>query len=495
MATLEAARAHLPAPDAAQLRVLTCGSVDDGKSTLLGRLLFDTQSVADDQLEALERESRRWGTQGERPDYALLLDGLSAEREQGITIDVAYRYFSSKRRSFIVADTPGHEQYTRNMATGASQADLAIILVDARKGVLAQTRRHAFIVATLGVRHAVLAINKMDLADFSQARFDEIVAEFADAAALLDFASIVPIPLVARDGDNLVRRSERMNWFDGPTLLDHLETVDVAPPAGDAGLVLPVQLVLRPDADFRGYAGTVAQGSVRVGDAVVALPSGRSSTVARVIAGGTDRSVAHAGEAVTLALATEIDVARGDVLATADDTLAPATRLEATLLWMADDALSLARDYALLLGPAQAGARIEAVRHAIDMATYRERAADTLALNEIGVVGIVLDRPVMAAPYRRNRAMGAFILVDRATNQTMALGVVERVGPDRAGAERVEQERAPVGFGSVKRAVLAGVALGALTAGLSGDLALAAGIGVANMVVSALLDRVVAPLR
>ena len=499
MATLEAARAHLPpVQDAAQLRVLTCGSVDDGKSTLLGRLLYDTHSVADDQLASLERESKRWGTQGERPDYALLLDGLSAEREQGITIDVAYRYFSSKRRSFIVADTPGHEQYTRNMATGASQADLAIILIDARKGVLAQTRRHAFIVATLGVRHAVLAVNKMDLADFSQERFDEIVREFGRAAAVLGFASIVPIPLVARDGDNVAIRSDRMPWFNGPTLLEHIESVDVAPPVGADGLVLPVQLVLRPNADFRGYAGTVAQGSVRVGDPVVVLPSGRTSTVARVIAAGADHDVAHAGEAVTLALASEIDIARGDVLAAPHTAPAPTAKFEATLLWMADDALSSIRDYALVLGPAQAGARIAAIRHAVDVDTYAERPATTLGLNEIGVVSIALDRALVAAPYRQNRDLGAFILVDRTTNQTVALGVVDMV---EAAVDHVDAETENVGSprhrlgATAKRAVLAGFVLGALTSAVSSDPALGAGIGLANMFLSAFLDRVVAPAK
>ena len=368
-------------------------------------LLFDTHSIADDQLSALDRESRRWGTQGEKLDYALLLDGLSAEREQGITIDVAYRYFSTQRRSFIVADTPGHEQYTRNMATGASQADLAIILIDARKGVLAQTRRHAFIVATLGVRHAVLAINKMDLVDFAQERFDAIVREFGKAASVLGFASIVAIPMAARDGDNVAVRSERMGWYTGPTLLEHIETIDVTPPAGADGLVLPVQLVLRPNADFRGYAGTLAQGSVRVGDKVIALPSGRKSTVARVIASGVDRGSARAGEAVTLALSSEIDVARGDVLAAVTVASRPTRRLEATLLWMDDDSLSPTRDYALLLGPASAGARVSTVRHAIDVETYREREASTLWLNEIGAVSITLDRAVVATPYRENRAL------------------------------------------------------------------------------------------
>ena len=494
MATLKAARAHLtasnPVQDSAQLRVLTCGSVDDGKSTLLGRLLFDTHSIADDQLSALDRESKRWGTQGEAADYALLLDGLSAEREQGITIDVAYRYFSTKRRSFIVADTPGHEQYTRNMATGASQADLAIILVDARKGILAQTKRHAFIVATLGVRHAVLAVNKMDLADFSQARFDEIVSEFGKVAVTLGFRTVVPIPLVARDGDNLATRSTRMPWYDGPTLLEHIETVDVTPPAGPEGFILPVQLVLRPDSDFRGYAGTVAQGSVQVGNTVVALPSGGKSTVARVIASGTDQGTARAGEAVTIALSNEIDVARGDILATVADAPRPTTRLEATLLWMDDDALSPTRDYALLLGPASAGARVSTVKHAIDVETYREREASTLWLNELGAVSIEVDRALMATPYRENRALGAFILVDRASNRTVALGVVDSIGAE-------ESTKAPTrrfAGRAVAHATLSALTLGSIVLMMSGDAAVAVGVAGANVVVSALLNRVV-PLR
>ena len=492
MATLKAARAHLtasaPVQDSAQLRVLTCGSVDDGKSTLLGRLLFDTHSIADDQLSALDRESKRWGTQGEAADYALLLDGLSAEREQGITIDVAYRYFSTKRRSFIVADTPGHEQYTRNMATGASQADLAIILVDARKGILAQTRRHAFIVATLGVRHAVLAVNKMDLADFAQARFDEIVSEFNKAAATLGFQTVVPIPLVARDGDNLATRSTRMPWYDGPTLLEHIETVDATPPDGPEGFILPVQLVLRPDSDFRGYAGTIAQGSVQVGDAVVALPSGGKSTVARVIASGTDQGTARAGEAVTIALSSEIDIARGDILATVANAPRPTTRLEATLLWMDDDALSPTRDYALLLGPASAGARVSTVKHAIDVETYRERDASTLWLNELGAVSIEVDRALMATPYRDNRALGAFILVDRASNRTVALGVVDDVGAE----ERTQAPARRIGGRAVAHATLSALTLGSVALMMSGDAAVALGVAGANVVVSALLNRVVA---
>ena len=490
MATLEAARTEIPlAPnkDAPQLRVLTCGSVDDGKSTLLGRLLFDAQAVLDDQLSALDHDSRRWGTSGAARDYALLLDGLSAEREQGITIDVAYRYFSTQRRSFIVADTPGHEQYTSNMATGASQADLAIILIDARRGVLAQTRRHAYIAATLGIRHAVLAINKMDLVGFADDRYQAIVDAFRDVAAPLGFVSIVPVPLCARDGDNVVQRSTRMPWYDGPTLLDHLETVDTSAATATEAVLLPVQLVLRPDADFRGYAGTIAGGRLEVGDPVVVLPGGRFSTVARIIGADGERSSADSGEAVTLTLATEIDVIRGDVLAAAGDAPGATTHLDATLLWMADAALVPARDYLLQLGPATAGARI-AVRYSVDVERYARRKATTLGMNEIGAVEITLDRALLALPYGRSRALGAFILVDRTTNQTVALGVVDR-------AAAVTRRPWPRVHRSIARALLGGGVMAVLAGALSRDLVLASGLGLADMLLYPVLNWVVRQSR
>ena len=484
MATLEAARAQiLPASEAPQLRVLTCGSVDDGKSTLLGRLLFDTHAVLEDQLAALDAESRRWGTLGAGRDYALLLDGLSAEREQGITIDVAYRYFATDRRSFILIDTPGHEQYTRNMATGASQADLAIILIDARKGVLPQTRRHAFIAATLGIRHAVLAVNKMDLAGFAEARFREIADAFASAVAGLGFASVVPIPISARDGDNVAQRSPRMAWHRGPTLLEHLETIDASPADAGAPFRLPVQLVQRPDADFRGYAGTIAAGVVRPGDRIVALPSGRGAAIARIVTADGDRTEASSGEAVTLTLDREIDIARGDVIAALDDAPVPTQHLAATLLWMADESLLTGRDYTLHLGPATANARIERIRHAVDVETYAPRPATWLALNELGAVEIRLDQPIVASPYAQARALGAFILVDRVRNQTVALGVVDSVPEKGVAAAR-----------PARRARLLASALGgggiALLAGLlEHDLALAATLGIANVLIIAAIGR------
>ncbi len=495
MATLEAARKQI-APvsfdDAPQLRVLTCGSVDDGKSTLLGRLLFDIHAVLEDQLQALDSESRRWGTQGAGRDYALLLDGLSAEREQGITIDVAYRYFSTRRRSFIMADTPGHEQYTRNMATGASQADLAIILIDARRGVLPQTRRHAFIAATLGVRHAVLAINKMDLAGFSEARFDEIVAQFASAAQALGLRSVVAVPLCARDGDNVATRSDRMGWYAGPTLLEHLETVDVAADAQDiSGFRLPVQLVARPDAEFRGYAGTIAGGAVRPGDEIVALPSAKRARIARIVTADGDRPEAGEGDAVTLTLDREIDIARGDVLAAAASAPEPVAKLTATLLWMADESLLIGRDYALHLGPATASARIESIHHAVDVETYAPRPATWLALNELGSVTIALDRKLVAAPYRDVRALGAFILVDRVTRQTVALGVVDAL-PLAATAPTATSVRPTQILRPARWALplAAGAAMAALAGLLTHDPATTATLGLANVLVFAVARRI-----
>jgi bifunctional enzyme CysN/CysC len=465
--------------DTLQLRVLTCGSVDDGKSTLLGRLLFDSHAVMDDQLTALDQESRRWGTHGQNRDFALLLDGLGAEREQGITIDVAYRYFSTKRRSFIIADTPGHEQYTRNMATGASTAELAIILIDARHGVLPQTRRHAFIVAALGIRHAVLAINKMDLVGFSQAIWQRIADEFVAAARPLGFQSIVPIPISARDGDNVVVRSARMPWFDGQPLLEHLETVDVSQPETEQGFAMPLQLVLRPDAEFRGYAGTIASGTVRVGQEVVALPSGQSAAVARIVTADGDRAAAEAGEAVTLTLSRAIDLARGDVLAAADHAPAPSTSIEAELLWMTQEPLVAGRELAIQLGTALANTRVVAIRHAIDIQTYAKRKPSSLKLNEIGLVELALDKPLVARPYVEDRTLGALILVDRITRQTVGMATVQAT----RGRTKWRPSR------QLAMHVVDGVVIGAITGALSGSLALAALIGVVEMLLRPTLDH------
>jgi sulfate adenylyltransferase large subunit len=407
------------------LRFITCGSVDDGKSTLIGRMLYEAGAVFEDQLSALDSDSRKFGTQGAAPDFALLVDGLSAEREQGITIDVAYRYFATDKRSFIVADTPGHEQYTRNMATGASTADLAIILIDARKGLLPQTRRHSFIVSLVGVRHVVVAINKMDLVGYDEAVFDRIAAQYREAVKGLGFASIQIIPVSARDGENVMRPSAAMPWHDGPALLPLLEAIVVAPASRDeAGFVLPVQWVNRPDLDFRGYAGTLARGRVRVGDAVTALPSGRGSTIARLIAASGDASNAAAGQAVTLTLDDDIDVSRGDVLVAAAEPLPVRREFKARLLWTGERAMLEGGQFALKLGTQAVNATIETLHHSIDIEGFKPVPAQSLRMNGIGLVSLRFDRPLVALPYDDSRELGGFILVDRISNETVAFGFV-----------------------------------------------------------------------
>jgi len=408
------------------LRFFTCGSVDDGKSTLIGRLLYDTGSVFDDQLEALERDSGKFGTQGDKLDFALLLDGLSAEREQGITIDVAYRYFSSKTRAFIVADTPGHEQYTRNMATGASTAEVAIILIDARKGILPQTRRHSYIVSMLGVRDIALAVNKMDLVDFSREAFDRIGADYRAAVATLGFASITAIPLSARDGDNVTTRSPRSRWYEGPTLLGYLETVE--PAAADRSsepFAMPVQWVNRPNLDFRGYAGTIASGVMRPGDEIIALPGARRSKITRIVTADGDLDEAKAGQSVTITLADEIDISRGDVLATSSHRLSPRRSLTARVLWMIDEPLAIGRDYIIQHATTSANARVSELRYAIDVEGFAPRPAETLSMNQIGLVSLTSDKPLIIARDAGDRELGVFILIDRLTNQTAGLGVID----------------------------------------------------------------------
>ena len=407
------------------LRFFTCGSVDDGKSTLIGRMLYDTNSVFEDQLEALERDSKKFGTQGANLDFALLLDGLSAEREQGITIDVAYRYFGSNKRAFIVADTPGHEQYTRNMATGASTAELAIILIDARKGILPQTRRHSFIVSMLGVRDIVLAVNKMDLVGFDEDVFNAIVESYRELTAGLGFAHVVAIPLSARDGDNIATHSQRTPWYRGPSLLAHLETVEPVPASAETAFAMPVQWVNRPDLDFRGYAGTIASGAIKRGDEIMALPGARRSKVARIIGPDGERDQAIAGEAVTLTLTDEIDVSRGDVLASTPHHLKPRRTMDARLLWMIDAPLAPGRDYIIQLATGTANARIAALHHQIDVESFQPRHAQVLTMNQIGFVSLACDKALVMADYRQDRDLGAFILIDRLTNQTAALGVIE----------------------------------------------------------------------
>jgi len=407
------------------LRFITCGSVDDGKSTLIGRLLYESKRLFDDQLAALEADSRRHGTQGERIDYALLLDGLAAEREQGITIDVAYRYFDTDRRKYIVADCPGHEQYTRNMATGASTADLAVVLVDARKGLLQQTRRHCYIISLLGIGQVVLAVNKMDLVGYDAAVFERIAAEYAALAAQMGIAHVQAIPLSALEGQNLSTRSALMPWYDGPTLIEHLDTVAIAGHDGGGGLRLPVQWVNRPHQDFRGFAGTLAAGQVRAGDAVVVLPSARRSTVREVLGPDGPLDVARAGQAVTLVLADEIDVSRGDVIAAAGDPPEVADQFAAHVLWMDDAALLPGRPYWLQIGSRRVAASVSEIKHRIDVNTQDKLAAKRLELNEVGYCNLSLDEPIAFEPYARNRALGGFILIDRQSNATVAAGTLD----------------------------------------------------------------------
>ena len=407
------------------LRFITCGSVDDGKSTLIGRLLYDSKTIFEDQLSQLEADSKRLGTQGQNIDFALLVDGLAAEREQGITIDVAYRFFATDKRKFIVADTPGHEQYTRNMVTGASTADLAVILIDARKGVLTQTRRHSFLAHLIGIRHIVLAVNKMDLVDHDQSRFDAIVADyraFADSIGIADFTAI---PLSGLTGANITARSEAMPWYDGPALLPHLETVPVeADRATGAPFRLPVQWVNRPDLDFRGFAGTIASGRIRAGDPVRIVPSGRTTTVARIVTFDGDRAEATAGEAVTLVLADEVDCSRGDVIAAADAPPEAANQFEATLVWLADTALVPGRGYWLKLGTRTVGATVQPPAYVVDVNTQAHLSAKTLELNDIGVAEVFTDAPLVFQPYADSHELGGFILIDRETNATVAAGLI-----------------------------------------------------------------------
>ncbi|MEQ7873607.1 adenylyl-sulfate kinase [Sphingomonas sp. ASV193] len=411
------------------LRFLTCGSVDDGKSTLLGRLLFDLGQVPDDQLAALERDSARHGTRGSATDYALLVDGLSAEREQGITIDVAYRYFASAKRHFIAADCPGHEQYTRNMVTGASTADAAVVLVDARKGVLEQTRRHSFVCALMGIRHVAVAVTKMDLADWDEAAFRAIEADYAELAGKLGIERWTAIPLSGVSGDNVVARGGTAGWYEGPTLLDWLEAVRIEDGLAALPLRFPVQLVQRPDVDFRGYAGTIAQGSVAPGDPVRLLPSGRTTSIARVIGADGERGHAEAGEAVTLTLADEVDCARGDVVASAKDAPEVADQHEAMLVWLAEEPMLPGRQYALKLATQNAVATLAEPKHKVAIATFEELAARTLEMNEIGPVVVTTDREIVAEPYAAaggpvRKTMGGFILIDRDSGATVAAGMI-----------------------------------------------------------------------
>ncbi|HEV7447619.1 MAG TPA: sulfate adenylyltransferase subunit CysN [Steroidobacteraceae bacterium] len=412
------------ASDASPLRFLTCGSVDDGKSTLIGRLLYDSKLIMEDQLVALQRDSRKHGTTGDDMDLALLVDGLEAEREQGITIDVAYRFFATPRRSFIVADTPGHEQYTRNMATGASNSDAAVILIDARKGVLTQTRRHSYICSLLGIRHVIVAVNKIDLVDFSGERFHHIVGDYLGFAQALGFTSIATIPVSARFGDNVTQKSGHMCWYDGPTLLEHLESLDVEQGLDDKAFRFPVQWVNRPNLDFRGFSGTLVSGTVKPGDRVVVAASGKESTIARIVTADGDLPEARAGDAVTLTFADEIDVARGDVIAHADSRPDVVDQFAAHVLWMAEDEMLPGRSYLMRIGTKYVPARITSLKHKVDINSLDHIAAKTLGLNEIGLCNLSASAPVAFDPYSDNRATGAFILVDRFTNATAGAGMI-----------------------------------------------------------------------
>ena len=427
MAATELERDHFIAAQSEKqlLRFITCGSVDDGKSTLIGRLLYESCALFEDQLATLVSDSRRVGTQGENLDFALLLDGLSAEREQGITIDVAYRYFSTERRKFIVADTPGHEQYTRNMVTGASTADAAVILIDARRGVLPQTHRHSTIASLLGIRHVVVAVNKMDLIDDAEYTFLAIESEFREFAKQLDFDDIDFIPLSALRGDNVAAKSSTMPWYHGPTLLEFLENVPIDEQRRiDEPLRMPVQWVNRPDQSFRGYAGTLASGAVRVGQRVRVQPSARESSVARIVTFDGDMEAAIAGQSITLTLADEIDVSRGDIISAANDPAEVADQFDATLVWMDANALLPGRPYLMKIGSATINANVGELKYKLQVDTLEHLAAKTLELNEIGSVNLSLDQPIAFDAYARNRETGGFILIDRISNATVAAGML-----------------------------------------------------------------------
>jgi bifunctional enzyme CysN/CysC len=411
------------------LRFITCGSVDDGKSTLIGRLLYDSKMIFEDQLAALENDSKKVGTQGQEIDFALLVDGLAAEREQGITIDVAYRFFATEKRKFIVADCPGHEQYTRNMVTGASTADCAAILIDARKGVLVQTKRHSFLCHQLGIKNLVLAVNKMDLIDYDQARFDAIVADYAAFAKSIGIETFTAIPMSGLAGDNITTRSDNTGWYDGPVLIDHLETIEVNNTANQAKpFRMPVQWVNRPNLDFRGFSGQIATGTVKPGDELRSLPSGKTSTVKSIVTMDGDLDEAVAGQSVTITLADEIDCSRGDVLAAADSPPEVADQFETTIVWMDDEPLVVGRAYWLKLGSQMVSATVAEPKFEIDVnnpsGSGSHLASQTLHLNQIGVCEITTDKRIVFDPYTDNRALGGFILIDKITHHTVGAGML-----------------------------------------------------------------------
>jgi bifunctional enzyme CysN/CysC len=407
------------------LRFITCGSVDDGKSTLIGRLLYDSKMIFEDQLAALEADSARIGTQGQNLDFALLVDGLAAEREQGITIDVAYRFFATEKRKFIVADTPGHEQYTRNMVTGASTAELAVILVDARLGVLTQTRRHSYLVHLLGIRNIVLAVNKLDLVNYDETRFNEIVGEYREFATRIGIGEFTAIPISGLQGDNITSRSERTPWYRGPSLIEHLETVPLAVDADQARpFRMPVQWVNRPNQEFRGYAGLIAAGRIHPGDAVRVLPAGTTTTISRIVTMDGEPAEAVAGQSITLCFSSEVDCSRGCVISEASDPPESADQFEATIVWMADEEMLPGRTYWLKLGTQTVTAQVQAPKYQVNVNTLEHLAARTLELNAIGVANISTDQPLVFEPYELSRDLGGFILIDKLSNATVAAGLL-----------------------------------------------------------------------
>ena len=407
------------------LRFITCGSVDDGKSTLIGRLLYDSKMIFEDQLEALEADSKKVGTQGQNIDFALLVDGLAAEREQGITIDVAYRFFSTEKRKFIVADTPGHEQYTRNMITGASTADLAVVLIDARKGVLTQTRRHSYLANLIGVRNFALAVNKMDLIGYDQAKYEGIVRDYRAFAESIGIKEFVALPISGLAGDNITTRLNNMPWYKGPTLVEHLETVeldvtrDIAKP-----FRMPVQWVNRPNLDFRGFSGLISAGSIKPGDRIRVVPSGKTSTISRIVTLDGDLDKAITGQSTTLCFTDEVDCSRGDVIAAADDPPQSADQFECTLVWMSDEAMVPGRSYWLKIGTETVTAIVQQPKYAINVNTLEHLAAKTLELNAIGVANLAVNKPIVFEPYTDSRQLGGFILIDKLSNATVAAGMV-----------------------------------------------------------------------
>ncbi|GAA3932539.1 sulfate adenylyltransferase subunit CysN [Litoribacillus peritrichatus] len=433
------------------LRFLTCGSVDDGKSTLIGRLLHDSKMIYEDQLATIKSDSAKMGTTGEKLDLALLVDGLAAEREQGITIDVAYRYFSTNKRKFIIADTPGHEQYTRNMATGASTCDLAIILVDAREGVKTQTKRHSYIASLLGIRHVVVAINKMDLIDFDEAKYNEIKEDYLQFSEQLNITDIQFVPMSALDGDNVVNRSERSAWYQGQTLMEMLETVEIAEDQNLDDFRMPVQMVCRPNLDFRGFQGTIASGIINVGDEISVLPSGKSSKIKEIVTYDGNLEQAFAPMAVTLTFEDEIDCSRGDVIVKSDNQPASAEKIDAHLVWMSEEAMTPGKEYIIKHNTNNTTGRISTLRHRVDVNTLEHKHAAQLALNEIGLCEITLSKPISFDDYQKNQGTGAFIIIDRMSNITVGAGMIhvsentESINLDELSPVTLEEREARFG--------------------------------------------------